>query len=625
MTISLSDSIQAFPIRHGKAVFAMELRKKLWSEKFDAIAFAFPASLGEDILIGIESLPAIGALAIHVDDELRAYLPFDPSDAYIEALRQGQQKRLPMHFLEDDTLLEGPFLQPLPDAYLVTGIGIEKYYEISKTILAGLEKDDRLKHRTEIAYNQLKKLSATYKKILFICDFPILIELEGKFRELKNGAANLHFSNTSDQNNSDHTIANQILSDLTIEYYPIKPSLLYFALGEIPFYAGEMEKERQNPFAEPLDYFDLVKRIFVETRNQFLTDKNEAWAISIKKIQSALIFLRNLAIVQKKLSPDLLDIVSAAKGVFGNAFAAKVLEAARFYPFIDPLQNPDSQLEIGRQFIHIPGEENPQPAFNLLEDEPKVWKTIHLKKEPTRQKQKDFRYAWDARGMCSHTPEDMRIEGFNQSIRRRSQDLDLQAHARAEKLSTSLKDGIDIRETLRNWTSGEIYVKEIPPAKGRMDTVVIIFDDEHDERYTSRTTWYAEHPEESTLTFFATDPLSKMIGPGIAECEYGGLSLLFPPRPVKDIFSIPPEAMGFQSAAEQLVYGALLNSKEKSIAYVSHRKPGLRMKGMAAKLHRRLIWIPLTSFSAETILKLRKFHILNGKQVRAWASRFIPD
>ena len=31
--------------------------------------------------------------------------------------------------------------------------------------------------------------------------------------------------------------------------------------------------------------------------------------------------------------------------------------------------------------------------------------------------------------------------------------------ARSEKFTTSLKDGLDIRETLRNWHTGDLFVK----------------------------------------------------------------------------------------------------------------------------------------------------------------------
>jgi|GEM_PF-441563 len=635
MGIRLNENITAFPVRHGKAAFAMELRKLLWNEsgspaaRFDVFAFALPASLCEDALAGVETLPAISALVIRVDGQVRAYLPFDPSDAYVEALRQARQRRIPVHFLEDDALLEGPFLQPLPDAYLVRGLGLARYYSLAKEVLAGRENDDRLEHRSYLAHAGLRRLARGGKRILFLCDFPLLVRLEESFREgsisgmLSDAAGEASAGEASGAGGASGAAAAK--DSVEIRTYPIKTRHLYFALGELPFYTGEMEKERQDPMAVPMDYLDLVKRIFVETRNHFLTDRNEAWAVSVKKIQSALLFVRNLAVQQGRLTPDLMDIVSAAKGVFGNAFAAKVLEAGRYYPFFDPMEATEGHLEIGRDHIHEPDASEPVEAFNLLEDEPKVWKTIHLKKEPDRDRQRTYRYAWDARGMCSHTPEDERIEGFNQAVRRRSQDIDQQAFARSEKLTSSLKDGIDIRETLRNWTTGGIYVKEIPPSKGRVDTVVIIFDDEHDERYPSHTTWYAEHAEESTLTFYATDHMSKLIGPGVAESEYGGLSLLFPPRPVRNVFEMPTENSGFNGLAEQLLYGALLNSREKSVAYVSQRKPGLRMKRMAAQFHRRLVWVPMAAFSAETLRRLRKFHILNGKPVRSWPSRYIPD
>jgi hypothetical protein len=623
MTIPLTPKIAAFPVRHGKAPFSMELRKLLWgapgmpAERFDAFAFALPAGLKEDALEGAEALPSVRSLVIRVDGAVKAYLPFDPCDAYVEALRQARQRRLPVEFLEDNSLLERPLIQSLPDAYLAKGIGLARYHEVAKEILARQEKDDRTEHRGYVAMAALRRMEKRFGRILLLCDFPLLERLQVLFQE---GSIEGMLAE-SDNRDEDPAAADAI----EIRSYPIKTGLLYFALGEIPFFAGEMEKERLNPLADPMDYLELVKKIFVETRNQFMTGPGEAGAVSIKKIQSALVFLRNLAVQQGRLTPDLLDVVSAAKGVFGNAFAAKVLEAARYYPFFDPAEPEEGFLEVGRDHVMEPGEGDPANAFNLLEDEPKVWKTIRLKKEPDREKQRRYRYNWDPRGMCSHTPEDERIEGFNRAVRRRSQDLDLQGFSRTEKLTSSLKDGIDIRETLRNWTTGGIYVKEIPPAKGRVDTVVILFDEDNDERYPSRTTWYAEHDEESTLTFFATDPLSKLIGPGIAESEYGGLSLLFPPRPVRNVFDMPMEESGFRSLSEQLLYGALSNSGEKSVAYVSQRKPGLRMKRMAGGFKKRLVWIPMASFSAETLRRLRKFHILNGKQVRAWAARFIPE
>ena len=85
------------------------------------------------------------------------------------------------------------------------------------------------------------------------------------------------------------------------------------------------------------------------------------------------------------------------------------------------------------------------------------------------------------------------------------------------------------------------------------------------------------------------------------------------------------ENSSLKKLSHRLAYGALLFTKEKSIAYVSAKKPDIYLRRLASKMKKRLIWIPISSFSSETLRRLRRFHILNGKQVRSWASRFIGE
>ena len=118
-------------------------------------------------------------------------------------------------------------------------------------------------------------------------------------------------------------------------------------------------------------------------------------------------------------------------------------------------------------------------------------------------------------GQCSWPPEDELIENFRAHVTQKAQAIMGADLVKTEKFTTSVKDGIDIRDTLRNWHTGEIYVKEIPPSKGKLDAVVMIFDSPADPRdYTWRSTWFAEHQNESTLAFFATDFMQEMVGPG---------------------------------------------------------------------------------------------------------------
>jgi hypothetical protein len=403
----------------------------------------------------------------------------------------------------------------------------------------------------------------------------------------------------------------------------INPDHLYFALGELPFVTGKFERERHDPLAAPPDILTEIKNLFIETRDDCYDDPEKISDLSPPRIQAALTFLRNLSVMSGWFLPTLFDIIEAAKGVGGNSYALRVLKNARYYPYL-PYELAVPLLGAGIDRVTLPENDETCPAVNLFRDMAMEWRTLSIRPDPSIERRKRYRFAWNPLGMCSHVPEDASIERFNAHVRAKAHRALVEERAKSEKFTVSVKDGIDIRETLRNWHTGDVYVREIPPSRGRLDTVIIIFDDGHDDRYPHRATWYAEHGGESTLTFYATDPFADLIGPGIARCRYGGLSLLFPPRPVPDIFTLT-QGTRFPNLAARLTYGALLFSAERMVAYVAARRPGLALRTMASKLKKHLVWIPLASFSNETIRKLRKFHILNGKTVRSWASRFIGE
>ena len=131
-----------------------------------------------------------------------------------------------------------------------------------------------------------------------------------------------------------------------------------------------------------------------------------------------------------------------------------------------------------------------------------------------------------------------------------------------EKFTTSVRDGIDIRETLRNWHTGDLYVKVVPPSRGSIEVVVFLFDIPADPQiYVNRTTWYAEHAEESTLAFYATDPMKNLVGPGIAQAQYGGALFIFPPRPIPDVWS--DRRLDFTDTLEERLLAAALLAQSR--------------------------------------------------------------
>jgi len=603
--VKLSERITIVPILHGTGAIASHVRSLCMEQRFDCIAVDVPEIFQDDIGRAVEELPLIQALVAREEGEERCfYAPVDPCDAAIEGIRQSQQNHCPFFCIGHAPRQTEP-VSALPDEHAIDTIGFDRFAALCLRAIgnpaAGSDDDCAGAYLA----TRLRELSANHGRILALVHFRRFARTVRRF--YTPGALQPAGAATP----------------YRISTHYIHPDHLYFALGELPFITGKFEQERLDPFAAPVDVKNEIKNLFRETRDDYYDDKNAIAALSPVRIQAALTFSRNLTVLQSRLIPSLFDLVEAAKGVGGNGYALRILRNARYYPYL-PFELGVPLLDIGIDRIRLPGNGEIVEAVNLFRDRMVEWRRVSIRPDPSQERRKRYRYAWNPMGMCSHVPEDRIIERFNAHARARAKRLLVEEFAHHEKFTTSVKDGIDIRETLRNWHTGSIYVKEIPPARGRLDTVVMIFDEDHDDNYPHRCAWYAEHGEESTLTFYATDPFSDLIGPGIARCRYGGLSLLFPPRPVPDIFALT-EGMALPNLAARLTYGALLFSAERVVAYVSARKPPAALRAMAARLKKRLLWIPLSSFSNETIRNLRQFHILNGKEVRSWASRFIGE
>ena len=251
------------------------------------------------------------------------------------------------------------------------------------------------------------------------------------------------------------------------------------------------------------------------------------------------------------------------------------------------------------------------------------WQTCELQRRPEKFEKEKWETRWNPFSQCSHPPEDERIENFRSHVFDRARQIMGADLARTEKFTTSIKDGIDIRDTLRHWYDGEIYVKVLPPNRGNLDCAVMLFDSPADPReYQWRTTWYAEHLEESTLAFFATDFRQEMVGPGICMATYGGALFLFPPRQIPDIWN--DSRLDFtETLEERLLAAACLHSECPQIALLSPLPPGAGWRNLAKRFKKTWVHIPLSQFSDATVQQLRIVHVLNGREVRSYADYFI--
>ena len=191
------------------------------------------------------------------------------------------------------------------------------------------------------------------------------------------------------------------------------------------------------------------------------------------------------SLIDRRLTPDLYSLVVAAKQTAGDDFALAVAETAREYPYADersttprttPLADGDRPrrgARLGRRRGWSAGCRGRRSS----------WRTLRAEAEAARDAtSRLWKQRWNPYGMCSWPPEDDRIESFHRHVRDQAKAILGADLARSEKFTTSVMDGLDIRETLRNWHTGDLYVKVIPPSRGSIEVVVFLFDVPADPR-----------------------------------------------------------------------------------------------------------------------------------------------
>lgn len=613
--LKFSPRITCLPVVHGSGDFAVEVRRVMLSESFDCVAVPLPESFRESVESGIDSLPQI-TIAIQTETDLyqsngweeqedqprtASYVPIDPCQPVITALRLAIQEHLPRAYVDRESDDFEPHQDLLPDPYAIKQVPIEKFAAaimLHSLPLVQPEQENRIRHMAR----RLRELEKQHTSILFVCS----ISQWGWIREA--------YREGLEENTSEPDV-------MVPELYRVAPETLLFLLGELPFLTGLYEQSRFNLDSDENLSVDGVKEMLLTARTHYQTElKNRGRKITPHLLATYLRYVRNLSLIERRMTPDLYSLITAAKQLAGDQFAISLAEVAREYPFRNELPLNEFKMSIGKG--QLPDGEILQ-LKNRLAGPRVTWRTCSLNRKPPKVDQQQWAMRWNMYSHCSWPPEDVAIERFRTHVKDRALSIMGNDLARTEKFTTSLKDGLDIRETLRNWHTGNLYVKELPPSRGSLDCVLMFFDSPADPRdYPWRITWHAEHQDESTLAFFATQLGDEMVGPGIALATYGGAMFLFPPRPVPDIWEDP--RFNFADTLEERMLAAACHySRERHIAVLSALPPGLGWRRLAKRSGKKLVHVPLAHFSQETVQQLKMFHVLNGKQVRSYAEHFI--
>ncbi len=594
------------PVVPGRMEFAAEVRRRILAQRPQVVAVELPATLESLFLKAADRLPAISVIVYRDNvykpkaelDEVDAsavFVPVEPVDPFIEAIRSAREIGAEVVFIDPDSA-ERPHLRAsYPDSCALNTISLEQYTQAWR-----LYPQPRSEEGGTFAAGIAWKLQGAdpFAETLVVISLnlldPVLEALEvpqdepkSRFREMPR-LLNPH---------------PDCLGEITSEY---------------PFL-----QERYELFREAMVDSASIDR----PRVQFalFREAGEAWQVNtgetMQHWQRRLLarYTRNLALAHRDMTASLYDITIAARSIVDENFAWDVWETASRYSW--------QQTETDIETANLSGEEVwlDTQRIRLRRRLPSTRRRMTVPGLKKRKKEKTAgEWASEVNGasICSYPPEDLKIEEFGRFLKKKGKGMLSEERTTVEPFTTSLLDGVDIRETIRNWHEGRIYVRNSRKVQGDVGSVIVIFDGERDERYSYMTTWLGEHQNESDMAFYSTPPFDHMVGPGIGRGEYGGFLMSLPARRMYDVWADPDYDFA-ETKAERLLLAGLDYSIHKYVVYAAAKPPRTVFRNIADRFGRTIVYLPVGQLSPTTMKKLRVVHVLDGYDKREIAKDYI--
>lgn len=623
------DRITFLPVFHARLEFAAVVRRALLADPPDVVAVELPGTWRAPVLQAVNRLPFLSLVLEEEGDDVHAFLAVEPFDPLIEALRTARELGLPAELIDLDVPAYPPLHEPLPDSYAAQRIGYDAFLDAYYAHAARPHLPADALRETMMAH-ALQQLAAGGGRIACVLGAH---HLPGVLERLESPQP--------------RPLGRARPRSLRLYNWSLRSSMEF--LSEPGYLAAAYEHWRGRPavglaagaggaLPAPPDREEEAERLLREAAAAY--EERTLQPLHRRLLRQTGRFARKYAIVDGGVAPDLFHLVTAARGMVDDDYAYEVWDCGSHYPWQDgsgllPTIDLDERLATvgGRRLtLHRP----------LRRRRPRLAAYAH-KKRLREQYGGRWKSDWSGRTICSHPPEDLVIEDYGRYLRHKARALLSAERTRVEPFSVSLKDGVDVRETLRNWHEGKLYVRESLPLRGKVGSVVVIFDADLPgsgaqrtegasaaalapvvaaERYPWRVTWLGEHAQESDMAFYATPAGEQLVGPGISRCEYGGFVMSYPPRRMLDVWA-DPAFDAARSKAERLLLAALDYAEERMVLYVAERPPRRWFHDLAARLGRQLVFLPLGQLNPGTLRRIRAFHVLDGHHVREYAEQYI--
>jgi hypothetical protein len=588
-----------FPVVPGRLEFAIEVREAILRERPEVVALELPGALEGAWTRAVTRLPEMSVIFYPdetTDDTQAVYVPVEPADPFTEAIRTAGEIGAEVVFADPEAGVRPHLKDAYPDPYAIRHIGLERYVEAYR-VYPQTRSAEIARHAAGIAW---KLQGANPAARIFVV---ISLNLLDPVLDAMEEPQAQPMARTRREGVELFNPHPESLAEITIEY----PALQW----------------RYENFRQLMSDARLIDRrhtqlaVFREAEKEYEANAGERIAHWQRRLLAR--YTRNLALAGNELAAGLFDLAVAARGVADDNYAWEVWEAAGRYP----PQKTDSDV----MTVHISGGEMWMDTrrIRLRRRLPSSKRRLRPYGLKPRKKEK-FPGEWASQlhgtSICSYPPEDLVIEDYGRYLKKKGKSILSEERVRVEPFTTSILDGIDMRETIRKWYEGRIYVRQFQKIQGEVGSVVVIFDDDRDNRYPYLTTWLGENKNESDMAFYSTFPFDNMVGPGIGRAEYGGFLMSLPPRRMYDVWQDADYEYA-ESKSERLLLAGLDYSIHRHVVYVAAKPPRSIFKTIASRVGRTIIYVPIGQLSPVSLKKIRVVHVLDSYDRREIAKDYL--
>jgi hypothetical protein len=611
----VADGVHVLPVLHERLEYADLVRVAVDQIQPQAIAVEIPSSLGRAWLQAVDRLPAISVLLYENSLDQTIYLPVHPADPLVEAARMARERGLRLACADLDVDGYADYRDAVPDSYALWRLGPEQIYRSFQRLERPADPDDD-KRESCMAYHarRLREEPASLGEVLPEIPFYVAAyelrrhELPAEPVEAAPRPAGRSYGPFRVLSGGRGAQASGVRDAVARGARAAEPGV-----PERP--AGGGSASRPGP-ADRL----RLQWALVREAEQALSAAAPDEAVETWQRWNLARFTRNLALSSGQLVADLFDLLSAARACVSDNFAWELHRLATAYPSqtgaaadLPTARIRADELYDGTRRIRL--------QRLVRRAKRPDWRSVLKRRRVGERWDGEWLEGFDGDAICSYPPEDLVIEEFGRYLKSRGKRVLSEERARSVPFTTSVLDGIDVRETIRHWTEHKIFVRELGRAPGGVGSVVVIFDEKED-LYPYSQTWLGEHDQESDMAFFSTEPAQAIVGPGICRVTYGGMLLSYPPRRMADVWTDADYRLA-ETKAETLLLAALDYSVERIVVHVAAKPPRGVLRQLAQRLGLNVLHLPIGTISPTTLKKIRVMHILSGHERRKLAKEYI--